>query len=766
MTFVYNIDYSIAAACILVITIFYVQTRFSLKQRTTRLFLQCLYLTLICDILDFLTAVSLTESLLISDFINIVLNSIYFATISLCEYAYVTYITAYVPEKKILNVNLLLFRILFTIFCASLIVNVYTGIFFSVENCVFIHGPYYWVCYFVPFICLFFSAGVMLFEKKYYTRRVLFSTLEFTIVTTVSILIQYLFLNNYLLIFFGVSLAALILLFGMETPDYQKLQTTMSNLEQTNQNLHELQAHLQQEVESQTKEIIAKQKENEEMTLRTVESLAHAIDAKDEYTNGHSTRVAQYAVILATALGWEKERVDRLHLAAVLHDIGKIGVPDTILNKPSRLTNVEYEVIKTHTTTGYNIVKDIPSMELVATVAKYHHERYDGKGYPEGLKGDNIPQEARVVGIADAFDAMSSQRVYRKSMSSEAIRKELVRGRGTQFDPDYLDVFLQLFDSHALDCVQKISMNQPDVPIVMNEMERDSLTHLPTRLEGVERIQSAIRDEAGIIALMDIDDLHKINISYGNMIGDRIIKSVADLLIQKFGTKYVCRYGGDEFMLYMKGVRKEIALSYFEEIYESINKLKISSSDEINISVSCAMCDCVKRDVFERVFERVDNALFYVKHSGYKGTCYFLDEQNTYTEQNTRDLEFIIEHLNMDDCSYMQDEFKNIYSIVHKLKEDYRTSICLSMLTLEKSKKNRTYADEMEEAMVDMENAVREVTRNIDYCIRYSHCQLLLILVSIDQEDISTVIDRIFKEYYRYGTHNEIVPSVVSKMYE
>ncbi|MBP5160355.1 MAG: HD-GYP domain-containing protein, partial [Lachnospiraceae bacterium] len=169
-----------------------------------------------------------------------------------------------------------------------------------------------------------------------------------------------------------------------------------------------------------------------------------------------SSRVSEYAVHLAKELGWSDEKLENLRYQGLLHDIGKIGVPDSILNKPSKLSEREYEIIKQHTTLGARVLSDTTSIPGAWKVAKYHHERYDGKGYPDGLAGEDIPLHARIVGIADAYDAMSTTRVYRRSMSKEQIKNELVNGRGTQFDPVLTDHFLRLFDSGKLDSVGKV----------------------------------------------------------------------------------------------------------------------------------------------------------------------------------------------------------------------------------------------------------------------------------------------------------------------
>lgn len=208
---------------------------------------------------------------------------------------------------------------------------------------------------------------------------------------------------------------------------------------------------LASEVARQTAAATRRAERLQVMSDEMVQLLAASIDAKDRYTNGHSTRVSWYAEALARQLGWPDAEVEALRREALLHDVGKMGVPDAILNKPGRLTNEEFETIKTHTTTGGTILARSGALTGASEVARSHHERYDGTGYPDGLSGDEIPAHARLVAVADAYDAMRSDRVYRKGLAPEVIREELVRGRGTQFDPAYLDAFLQLADAGARD---------------------------------------------------------------------------------------------------------------------------------------------------------------------------------------------------------------------------------------------------------------------------------------------------------------------------
>jgi len=188
----------------------------------------------------------------------------------------------------------------------------------------------------------------------------------------------------------------------------------------------------------------------------TVEVLANAMDSKDAYTHGHSRRVAAYAVDIAKALGMNDTQVGDLEIAALLHDIGKIGIRDSILCKPGRLTKDEYEIIKTHPVISGKILEPVDFLKGLIPVIRYHHERYDGNGYPDGLKGEDIPLGARIIAVADTFDAMTSDRAYRRGLPPDIAKKELVENSGTQFDPRLVEIFIEVFDRKYKDNFEEI----------------------------------------------------------------------------------------------------------------------------------------------------------------------------------------------------------------------------------------------------------------------------------------------------------------------
>ena len=180
-------------------------------------------------------------------------------------------------------------------------------------------------------------------------------------------------------------------------------------------------------------------KEYFELVIKT---LLSALKCKDDYTWGHSLRVAYFCVSVGREMGFSEAEIYDLEVSALFHDIGKIGVPDSVLLKPSRLTDDEFLEMKLHPSKSFEILKDFPVFNKIANNVKYHHERFDGRGYPEGIKGEDIPLNARIILIADTFDAMTSTRPYRKGLPFEMAFTELKEFGGTQFDPNIVEKFI------------------------------------------------------------------------------------------------------------------------------------------------------------------------------------------------------------------------------------------------------------------------------------------------------------------------------------
>ena len=210
-----------------------------------------------------------------------------------------------------------------------------------------------------------------------------------------------------------------------------------------------LQKELRAEVEYKTRKLDKRSQQLKRMTIQAMQTLAGTIDAKDKYTNGHSLRVAEYSAMIGSKMNMTQEELDNIYYIGLLHDIGKIGIPDEIINKTSRLTDEEYAIIKTHPVIGSEILEKMSELPDIMVGARWHHERFDGKGYPDGLVGEDIPLVARIIGVADAYDAMSSTRSYRGVLPQNTIREEIQKGAGTQFDPKIAAIMLRIMEEDA-----------------------------------------------------------------------------------------------------------------------------------------------------------------------------------------------------------------------------------------------------------------------------------------------------------------------------
>lgn len=255
----------------------------------------------------------------------------------------------------------------------------------------------------------------------------------------------------------------------------------------------------------------------------------------------------------------------------------KIGIPDQFLNKPGQLTEDEFSLIKQHTIIGQDILKDITIIPHLGEVTRSHHEHYDGTGYPDGLKDNEIPIQARIIALCDSYDAMNSKRIYRDALSFEQIKKEIKKNAGTQFDPEITNIFLKLMDNGTL-----LNLEHESIPVHENTIDKfisdvvltiknqeetknyDYLTGLPVRSVGQKYIVSAMQKAEGCLVFLDMDNLKKINDVYGHKAGDRALKSLEKLLLDISILKIACRMEGDEFLLFLPQANTEQAKIQFQ----------------------------------------------------------------------------------------------------------------------------------------------------------------------------------------------------------
>ena len=262
---------------------------------------------------------------------------------------------------------------------------------------------------------------------------------------------------------------------------------------------------LQDKVYEQTEVLDEQQKTIKELFVQTVTALSEAVDAKDRYTSGHSKRVAEYSRMIAARMGKSKDEQEEIYRAGLLHDIGKIRIPVEIINKAGKLSDEEYNIIKIHPVTGYHILRGISGSNLISLATKYHHERYDGKGYPNGLEGEQIPEAARILGVADSYDAMTSNRSYRKALPQEVVRAEIEKGRGTQFDPEIADIMLQMIDEDTEYAMQQADSMHRRILTVDDELINHKLIEKIMKDEPMYEIVSV---RSGKEAVKIVDQQH------------------------------------------------------------------------------------------------------------------------------------------------------------------------------------------------------------------------------------------------------------------
>lgn len=321
--------------------------------------------------------------------------------------------------------RLVVCEILFSAGVLLMIISQFTGLYYTFdETNTYSRGPGNIISFLIPTVIALLQLSIVLQYRKRLSRLIVISLTINTIVPLIASVIQ--------IFAYGLSLTNMSLV-GVAIVLYVFVLFDMNKTVK----------------HSREKELEFYQKEKERdrsIFEQTAESLASAIDAKDKYTHGHSSRVAEYSRKIARENGKSEEECEQIYFAALLHDVGKIGIADSIINKEGKLTEEEYAQIKLHPVYGYQILSKISASPYLSIGARYHHERYDGRGYPDGLAGEDIPETARIIAVADAYDAMTSMRSYRETIPQQKVREELVKGMGTQFDPVFAKTMLHLID--------------------------------------------------------------------------------------------------------------------------------------------------------------------------------------------------------------------------------------------------------------------------------------------------------------------------------
>ena len=331
----------------------------------------------------------------------------------------------YDGEKKEIPMGLKIAKIFLLIGIVLLILSQFTGLYYTFDD----QNRYqrsdgFFICYIIPLLALVIQLFTIFKNRKHVSKRLGIVLLLFTILPLAASIAQIklygLSLSNLATVWMVVVLY-LFAIFDMNKNVERARRLEIEYLENEKEKLMSFLNH-------------------------TVLSLASAIDAKDVYTNGHSLRVAEYSKMIAARAGYSESAQNEIYMMGLLHDVGKIGVPDIVINKTSKLTDEEFELIKKHPIIGDQILRKITESPKLATGARWHHERYGGGGYPDGISGEEIPEEARIIAVADAYDAMTSKRSYRDVLPQDKVRSEIEKGIGTQFDPQFAKIMIEMID--------------------------------------------------------------------------------------------------------------------------------------------------------------------------------------------------------------------------------------------------------------------------------------------------------------------------------
>lgn len=481
--------------------------------------------------------------------------------------------------------------------------------------------------------------------------------------------------------------------------------------------------------------LIAKQKEQiDRLFLQSMVTIAHTVDAKDRYARRHSLRVALYCRGIAAKLGYSDKEKEALYYIALLHDIGKVSTPDTILNKASGLTKEEYENVKKHAEIGAQIVQNTRFVPGLEEGVRYHHEWYDGNGYV-GICGDEIPEVSRIIAVADAYEAMTADRAEGE-----------LKGEGELNEAN--ELLRQVFTETVLE--------------TQSELERDSLTDFLNRRYFEDKINNYLLSSksCGTFFMMDLDNFKQVNDTYGHKTGDELIQAFADVIRENTrDDDFVCRMGGDEFAVFFFELEEERVIC---KRAESI----IKDFAKIRTEMGCSMCsvsigimtkyyggeelDC------EQLYEKADQALYYVKNNG--KDAYHLFESMPEDLKNNRqtgcqmDLDQLMRQVT--ERKYRPgayaveyDRFSFIYQFIARNVERNGQHVQVVLLSMELPKDREISLERIEDSLVLLESAIVRSLRRGDVTSRFSSTQQVVVLMDASKEDGVMVANRILKKY-------------------
>ena len=536
--------------------------------------------------------------------------------------------------------------------------------------------------------------------------------------------------------------------------------------------LHYYRKELESEIKKQKKKV-------SDLSFQAMITIAHTIDLKDRYGEGHSLRVALYSREIARRLGWTVEELENLYNVALLHDIGKIAIEDSILNKMGTLTEQEYESVKRHTKVGADIVKNTTFIPGIKEGISYHHERYDGTGYV-GLKGKDIPLIARILAVADAVTAMEEDRPFRRRLSSMELEKELISNKGKQFDPDIVNVAVEMLHE-GYDVDEKLAQMMKQIPgdvsetgelmrqvvttstqETKSELEKDSLTGFLNRRSFEEKIEKFLRKPMsyGTFFMMDMDNFKSVNDTYGHLAGDELILIFADIIKNCVREQdFVCRVGGDEFAIFFPYLDKEkVIRKRADEIMSCFAKERERlgySNCSVSIGIMTKYAKSNNMD-YDKLYKCADNALYYVKNNGKDDFHIYasaiMDGGMDSLEQEQLDVQQLIQRV-AERKEYMgayrveYDSFSYIYRFIARNMERTKQPVQIALFTFPLKEKSEEEVMKIQNSLALLEKAIAQSLRRGDVTSRISLTQQIVILMGANKENGMHVVDRMVQCY-------------------
>ena len=536
--------------------------------------------------------------------------------------------------------------------------------------------------------------------------------------------------------------------------------------------LHYYRKELESEIKKQKKKV-------SDLSFQAMITIAHTIDLKDRYGEGHSLRVALYSREIARRLGWTVEELENLYNVALLHDIGKIAIEDSILNKMGTLTEQEYESVKRHTKVGADIVKNTTFIPGIKEGISYHHERYDGTGYV-GLKGKDIPLIARILAVADAVTAMEEDRPFRRRLSSMELEKELISNKVKQFDPDIVNVAVEMLHE-GYDVDEKLAQMMKQIPgdvsetgelmrqvvttstqETKSELEKDSLTGFLNRRSFEEKIEKFLRKPMsyGTFFMMDMDNFKSVNDTYGHLAGDELILIFADIIKNCVREQdFVCRVGGDEFAIFFPYLDKEkVIRKRADEIMSCFAKERERlgySNCSVSIGIMTKYAKSNNMD-YDKLYKCADNALYYVKNNGKDDFHIYasaiMDGGMDSLEQEQLDVQQLIQRV-AERKEYMgayrveYDSFSYIYRFIARNVERTKQPVQIALFTFPLKEKSEEEVMKIQNSLALLEKAIAQSLRRGDVTSRISLTQQIVILMGANKENGMHVVDRMVQCY-------------------